>query len=72
MTTARERLDILNRQIEQGRLALDERRSLLRLMEQQGEDTEDAQRLLGHLQDTLNEMIQLRDTALREFEQTGR
>ena len=39
MPTALEYLDTLNRQIECCRLALDERRSLLRLMEQQGEDT---------------------------------
>jgi hypothetical protein len=69
MPTAREYLEILNGQIEQARVALDERRSLLRVMEQQMEDTEDAQRILIELQHTLNEMIQLRDAVLREIEQ---
>ena len=71
MPTAREYLATLNRQIEQARLALDERRSLLRLMHGQGEDTEDAQRMLVELQHTLGEMIQLRDAVLREIEQQG-
>ena len=69
MPTAREYLAALNRQIEQARLALDERRSLLRLMQGQGEDTEDAQRILVGLQHTLDEMIQLRNAVLREIEQ---
>ena len=71
MPAAGEYLTLLNGQIEQGRLALDERRSLLRLMEQQGEDTKDAQRVLLQLQNTLDEMIQLRDAVLREIEQSG-
>ena len=49
MPTARERLDILQ-QIEHARRIIDERLSLVRLMGQQGEDTQDAHRLLGHLQ----------------------
>ena len=68
MATAREYLKILNGQIERARLAIDERRSLLRVMEQQGEDTEDGQQLLFHLQHTLNEMIRLRDAALLEID----
>ena len=71
MPTAREYLAALNGQIEQARLALDERRSLLRLMEEQGEETEDAQRILIELQHTLDEMIQLRDAVLREIEHGG-
>ena len=71
MPTARERLDILNRQIEHARLAIDERRSLVRLMEQQGEVTEEANRLLAQLQHTLDDMIQFRTQILRELEQTG-
>ena len=53
------------------RRAIDERRSLVRLMGQQGEDTEDAHRLLGHLQHSLNDMIEFRDQVLRELERTG-
>lgn len=71
MPTARQYVEVLNGQIKRARLAPDERRSLLRVMEQQGEDTEDAQLLLFQLQRTLNEMIQLRDAALQESEQTG-
>ena len=71
MPTARQRLDILNRQIEHARLAVDERRSLLRLMEQQGENTEEASRLLAELQRSLDDMIQFRAEVLRELEQTG-
>ena len=71
MPTAREYLAALNRQIEQARLALDERRSLLRLMAEQGEDTEDAKRILAQLQRTLDEMIQLRNAVFREIEQEG-
>ena len=71
MPTARERLDILNRQIEHARLAIDERRSLVRLMEQQDEVTEEANRLLAQLQHTLDDMIQFRTQILRELEQTG-
>ena len=71
MATAREYLKILNGQIERARLAIDERRSLLRVMEQQGEDTEDGQQLLFHLQHTLNEMIRLRDAALLEIDESG-
>jgi hypothetical protein len=71
MPTARERLDILQQQIEHARHAIDERRSLVRLMEQQGEDSEDAHRLLGHLQHSLDDMIEFRDQVLRELEQTG-
>ena len=71
MPTARERLDILHQQIENARRAIDERRSLVRLMEQEGEDTEDAHRLLGHLQHSLDDMIQFRNQVLRELEQTG-
>ena len=71
MPTARQYLEVLNGQIERARLALDERRSLLRVMEEHGEDTEDAQLLHFQLQHTLNEMIQLRDAALQESEQTG-
>ena len=72
MPTARERLHILYQQIEHARHAIDERRSLVRLMEQEGEDTEDAHRLLGHLQHSLDDMIEFRDRVLRELEQTGR
>ncbi len=43
------------------RRAIDERRSLVQLMEQQGEGTEDAHRLLGHLQHLLDDMIEFRD-----------
>ena len=71
MPTARERLDILHQQIEHARRAIDERRSLVRLMEQEGEDTQDAHRLLGHLQHSLDDMIQFRNQVLREVEQTG-
>ena len=71
MPTTRERLLILDRQIEYARNAIDERRSLVRLMEQQGEDTEDAHRLFGHLQHSLDDMIQFRNQVLRELEQTG-
>ena len=71
MPTARERLHILDQQIEHARHAIDERRSLVRLMEQEGEDTEDAYRLLGHLQHSLDDMIQIRDQVLRKLEQTG-
>ena len=71
MPTARERLKILHQQIEHARRAIDERRSLVRLMEQEGEDTEDAHRLLGHLQHSLDDMIALRNQGLRELEQTG-
>ena len=69
--TARDRLNILNQQINDARRAIDERRSLVRLMGQQGEDTEDAHRLLGHLQHSLNDMIEFRDQVLRELERTG-
>jgi hypothetical protein len=71
MPTARERLHILDQQIEHSRHAIDERRSLVRLMEQEGEDTEEAHRLLGHLQHSLDDMIEFRDQVLRELEQTG-
>jgi hypothetical protein len=71
MPTAREYLAALNRQIEQARLALDERRSLLRVMEEQREETEDAERILVELQHTLDEMIRLRDAVLREIKQEG-
>ena len=71
MPTARERLHILDQQIEYSRHAIDERRSLVRLMEQEGEDTEEAHRLLGHLQHSLDDMIEFRDQVLRELEQTG-
>ena len=71
MPTVRERLDILDRQIEHARLAIDTRRSLMRLMEQEGEDTEDAGKLLAQLQHTLEEMIKFRAEALRELEQSG-
>ena len=71
MQTARERLNILHQQIEHARRAIDERRSLVRLMEQEGEDTQDAHRLLGHLQHSLDDMIQFRNQVLRELEQTG-
>ena len=71
MPTARERLDILHQQIEDARRAIDERRSLVQLMEQEGEDTQDAHRLLGHLQHSLDDMIQFRNQVLREVEQTG-
>ena len=71
MPTARERLFILDQQIEHARHAIDERRSLVRLKEQQGEATEVAQRLLGHLQHSLDDMIEFRDRMLRELEQTG-
>ena len=70
MHTPREYLEILNGQIERARLAVDERRSVLRLMEQQGEDPEEAQQLLLKLQQTLTEMIKLRDATMREIEQT--
>ena len=71
MPTVHERLDILNRQIEHARLAIDTRRSLMRLMEQEGENTEDAHKLLTQLQHTLDEMLQFRAEALRELEQSG-
>ena len=71
MPSARERLDILNRQIEHARLAIDERRSLVRLMEQQAEDTDAVRRLLAQLQSTLDDMIQLRTEIRRELEQSG-
>ena len=71
MPSARERLDILNRQIEHVRLAIDERRSLVRLMEQQAEDTDEVRRLLAQLQSDLEEMIQLRTAIRRELDQTG-
>ena len=71
MPTAREYLEILNGQIERARLAIGERRSLLRVMEQQGEDIADGQQLLFQLENTLNEMIKLRDATLREVEQTS-
>ena len=71
MPTAREYLAALNGQIEQARLALDERRSLLRLMAEQGEETVDARRILIRLQHTLDEMIQLRDAVLRKIEEDG-
>ena len=71
MPTPRERLDILHQQIEHVRRAIDERRTLMRLMQQQGEDTEDAHRLLGHLQHSLEDMIDFRNRVLRELEQTG-
>lgn len=71
MPTARQYLEVLNGQIERARLALDERRSLLRVMKEQREETEDAQRILVELQHTLDEMIQLRDAVLREIEQQG-
>ena len=70
MPSARERLDILNRQIEHVRLAIDERRSLVRLMEQQAEDAAEVRRLLAQLQSTLDDMIQLR-TEIRREQQTG-
>ena len=66
-----ERPDILDRQIEHARLAIDERRSLVRFMEQQGEDTAEVDRLLSHLQQALDDMIQLRAEIKRELEQTG-
>ena len=71
MPSARERLDILNRQIEHVRLAIDERRSLVRLMEQQTEDTDEVRRLVAQLQSDLEEMIQLRTAIRRELDQTG-
>lgn len=71
MPNARERLHILDQQIEHARHAVDERRSLVRLLEQQGEDFQDAYRLLGHLQRSLDEMIEFRNQVLRELEQTG-
>lgn len=71
MPTARQYLEVLNGQIERARLALDERRSLLRVMKEQREETEDAQRILVELQHTLDEMIQLRDAVLREIKQQG-
>jgi len=71
MPPANERLVILNRQIEHARLAIDERRSLVRLMEQQAEDTDEVRRLLAQLQSTLDDMIQLRTEIRRELEQTG-
>ena len=55
----------------EGPPCIDERRSLVRLMEQEGEDTADAHRLLGHLQHSLDDMIEFRDQVLREIEQTG-
>lgn len=72
MPTASQRLDILNNQIEHARFAIDERRSLLRLMEQEGENTEDALRLLAQLQRSLEEMIEFREAVRRELERTGR
>ena len=42
MPIARERLHILDQRIEHARRAIDERHSLVRLMEQQGEDNEEA------------------------------
>jgi hypothetical protein len=71
MPTAQERLDILDQQIEHARRAIDERRSLVRLMEQQGENTDDAYRLLGPLQHSLDDMIEFRDQVLRELEQSS-
>ncbi len=71
MPSACERLDILNHQIEHARLAIDERRSLVRLMEQQAEDTDEVRRLLTQLQSTLDDMIQLRTEIRGELEQTG-
>lgn len=71
MPTARERLVILNRQIEYARLAVDERRSLLRLMEEQGENTEHTRRLLVPLLQSLEDMIQFRTEVLRKLEQSG-
>ena len=71
MPTAREYLAALNRQIEQARLALDERRSLLRVMKEQREETEDAQRILVELQHILDEMIQLRDAVLHRLNNRG-
>jgi hypothetical protein len=71
MPSARERLAILNHQIELARLAIDERRSLVRLMEQQAEDTDEVRRLLTQLQSTLDDMIQLRTEIRRQLERTG-
>ncbi len=72
MPSASQRLDILNNQIEHARFAIDERRSLLRLMEQEGENTEDALRLLAQLQRSLEEMIEFREAVRRELKGTGR
>ena len=66
MPSVRERLDVLDRQIEHARLAIDERRSLVRFMEQQGEDTAEVHRLLSHLQQALDDMIQLRVEVKRD------
>ena len=71
MPTANQRLTILNNQIEHARLAIDERRSLVRIMEQEGENTEDARRLLAPLQRSLEEMIEFREQVRRELEGTG-
>jgi hypothetical protein len=71
MPSARERLDILNRQIEQARFAIDERRSLVRLMEHQAEDTDEVRRLLAQIQCTLDDMIQLRTEIKRELGHSG-
>ena len=40
-------------------------------MEQEGENTADAQKLLAQLQSTLDEMLKFRAEALRELEQSG-
>ena len=72
MPSANQRLDNLNYQIEHARLAIDERRSLLRLMEQQGENTEDSHRVLAQLQRSLEEMIEFRERVRRELERSGR
>ena len=40
-------------------------------MEEQGEETEDARRILIQLQHTLDKIIQLRDAVLREIEEDG-
>ncbi|MEO8422076.1 MAG: hypothetical protein ABI457_12870 [Hyphomicrobium sp.] len=66
-----ERLAVFNRQIEHARLAIDTRRSLMRLMEQEGESTEDAHKPLTQLQHSLDEMLRFRAEALRELEQSG-
>jgi hypothetical protein len=71
MPTANQRLTILNNQIEHARLAIDERRSPVRIMEQEGENTEDARRLLAPLQRSLEEMIEFREQDRRELEGTG-
>jgi len=68
MPCARERLDILNHQIEHARLAIDDR---LRSCEQQAEDTDAVLRLLVQLQSTLDDMIQLRTEIRRELETSG-